>query len=232
MAQAMSLADIRQFVRDHLDSDDVELPNSLIDRFIYDGSQKIEKYSRTWDFRAVEYMMTTVADQRTYDLDTEASLISPAPLADITAIQGPSFELKPADHRRMRVRFPSNADSSGTPTWFSLWGRTLYLWPKPSTATAYTVIGYRQGLDWIASNSSPDFPDDLHQLIAWWALNRAYVFLDDPELADFYRQEFDRELRMRAREYLTAPDAEPLVINGGTDGGGPAPFRARYDWEA
>jgi hypothetical protein len=231
MTQALSLADIRSFVRAHLDSDEDELPNSLVDRFIYNGSNRLEQYSRTWTFRAVEYTFTTIADTRTYDLDTTSGLTAPAPLSDVVALQGPSFELKPADHRAMRVRYPSNADSSGNPTWFTVWGRTLYLWPKPSTAIEYAVVGYRHGLDWISTNSAPDFPDELHELIAWWALNRAYVFLDDPELGAFYRDEFDRELRIRARPYASAQDAQPLVVNGGTEGGGPLPFRARYDWE-
>jgi hypothetical protein len=151
----------------------------------------------------------------------------------VVAVQGPSYELRPADHRKMRLNYPTNSDSSGTPVWFTKWGRSLYLWPKPSEVIAYTVVGYRQGVDWIETNAEPDFPDDLHELIAWWALNRTYVFLDDPELADFYREEFDRELRIRSRPYLTGLDAQPFVVNGGTGLGGNVPWRnrARYDWE-
>lgn len=232
MALSMSLAEIRSFIREHLDSDDEELPNSLIDRFIYNGSNKLEQNSRTWDFRAVEYSFSATTDQRDYDLDSYSGLTSPAPLADVVAIQGESYELKPADHRKMRVLYTPNA-STGSPRYFSKWGRTLYLWPTPSSALDYTVIGYRQPLDWIADNTSPDFPDDLHELIAWWALNRAYVFLDDPELADFYRSEFDRELKIRGRQYLTGLDAQPFSVNGGLQSGGSVPWanRARYDWE-
>jgi hypothetical protein len=228
----MDLADMRAFIREHMDSDEEELPNSLLDRFIANGSSKVDAYSRTWDFRAVEYVFTTVADQREYDLDTTTGLTSPAVLLDVLAIQGDSFELKPADHRKMRVLFPPNSDSSGNPTWFSRWGRSLHLWPKPSEAVDFTVTGYRKAIDWIEANSSPDFPDDLHEIIAWWALNRTYVFLDDPELADFYREEFDRELKIRSRQYITGNDAQPFQVNGGTPGSGDVlPFRGRYDWE-
>jgi hypothetical protein len=233
MAQSMSLQDMRDFVREHLDSDDEELPDSLVDRFIYNGSNKVETYSRTWDFRAVEYAFTTTTDTREYDLDSHADLTDPAPLADVVAIQGDSYELKPQDHRKMRLTYPPNSDSAGSPLHFTKWGRTLYLWPTPSSAIDYTVVGYRQGRDWISLNLSPDFPNDLHELIAWWALNRAYVFLDDPELADFYREEFDRELRIRSRPYLTGLDAQPFQINGGMQAGGSVRWanRARYDWE-
>ncbi len=231
MAIAMDLADIRSFIREHMDSDEEELPNSLLDRFIANASSKVDSYSRTWDFRAVEYSFTTVVGQRTYDLDTTSGMTNPAPLADVVAIQGPTFELRPADHRAMRLRFPANSDSASTPEWFSTWGRTLYLWPKPASITTFTVLGYRQQVDWITGNGLPDFPTELHELIAWWALNRTYVFLDDPELADFYREEFDRELRIRSRAHITSGDAQPLIVNGGTRGGGPLPFRGKYDWE-
>jgi hypothetical protein len=230
---SMSLADMRAFVLEHLESDEEELPNSLLDRFIANAASKIEAYSRTWDFRAVEYTFESVVDQREYDLDTFTGLADPTPLQDVVAVQGPSYELRPADHRKMRLTFPSNSDSSGDPIWFTKWGRTLYLWPKPSSASTYLVVGYRQGIDWIETNAAPDFPSDFHELIAWWALNRAYVFLDDPELADFYREEFDRELRIRSRPYLTGLDAQPFQINGGTAGASRVPWanRARYDWE-
>lgn len=233
MALSMSLAEMRSFIRESLDSDDEELPNSLLDRFIVNGSAKIEGFSRTWSFRAVEYTFTTIANQREYNLDTYAGLTAPRPVADITAIQGPSYELRPADHRKMRQMFPANSDSAGSPSWFTRLGRSLYLWPKPSGTITYTVIGYRQPTDWVGLNSAPDFPDDLHELIAWWALNRAHVFLDDPELADFYRSEFDRELLIRSRQYLSGNDAQPLVVNGGTryDAGWPLLPRGRYDWE-
>jgi hypothetical protein len=229
----MSLAEMRAFVREHLDSDEDELPNSLLDRFFADGSSRVEGRIRRATFRAVEYTLTTVADQREYDLDAESSLISPAPLASIDAIQGPSYELKPADHRKMRARFPENSDEPSAPVWFTMLGRTLHLWPTPSEVAAYTVMGARQGVDWIATNAAPDFPEQLHELIAWWGLNRAYGFLDDPEMAAFYRDEFDRELRIRASDYTLANDAQPFVLNGGTSPwrAGTRGFRARYDWD-
>lgn len=212
----MSLADMRTFVRDHLESDVEELPNSLLDRFLYDGSNRIENFTRKWSFRAVEYTLPVVSGQQTYDLDTVASLISPAPLAFITDVRGENWTLKPQDHRAMRAVRPASITSQGTPTRWSQWGRTLYLWPTPSVTADYTILGYRQGLDWIASNSSPDFPEAFHELIAWWALNRAYAFLDDPELSAFYREEFGSELRGRAKHYVHATTAQPFVMGGGT----------------
>lgn len=232
MALAMSLAEMRAFIREHLDSDEEELPDSLVDRFLSDGSSRVEDRIRRPSYRQVEYTLTTVAEQRDYDLDSETSLISPAPLESIDAVQGPSFELHPADQRKMRLRFPSNSDTSGDPTWFTLHARTLNLWPKPSGVESYTIIGYRQAIDWIATNDTPDFPAPLHECIAWWGLNRAYAFLDDPELASFYRDEFDRELRIRSAPYVEGNDAQPLVMNGGTALGRKAgTYRLRYDWE-
>lgn len=214
---ALSLQNIRDFVRDHMDTDEEELPNSLLDRFIQDGSDRIDNYSRTWGFRAVEYTLPVVSGTQSYDLDSEATLIAPAPLRDIVDLRGPSFTLTPSDHRLERERASTTANS-GTPRAWTLWGRSLYLWPVPSATADYTIIGYREATDWISVNDSPDFPDTFHELIAWWALNRAYAFLDDPEMSAFYRDEFALELRGRAKKYLTGADSAPFVMGGGRRG--------------
>ncbi len=211
----MDLAAMREFVRGHLDSDSEELPDLVIDRFFQDGSNRIENYSRTWAFRAVEYTLTTVESTQSYDLDTTTTLIDPAPLRKITDVRGPTYSLTPRDHRAMRERNSSTSSSVGNPKVWTVWGRTLYLWPTPSEAVAYTLTGYRGIVDWIATNSAPDFPEEFHELIAWWGLNRSYAMLDDPEMATFYREEFASELRGRAKHHTNAQTGAPLVMGGG-----------------
>lgn len=210
----MSRKDMRDFVREHVDSDEEELPNSLLDRFLQDASTRIDNYSRTWSFRAVEYDLEVVSGTQSYDLDSEPSLIVPGPLRDIVDVRGPSSTLRPTDHRAERAR-RSPSSGTGTPAKWSVWGRSLYLWPSPSASDDYTVVGYREGADWITTNATPDFPEPFHELIAWWALNRAYAFLDDPEMSSFYRDEFAMELRGRAKHYQNVQDAAPFVMGGG-----------------
>lgn len=214
----LSLQDIRDFARTSLDTDATELPNALLDSFIYDGSQRIDNYSRVWSFRAVDYSFTTTPNQQSYDMDAYLGLAGvPAPLQDIVDVRGPNFSLLPRDHRKLREAFRvSQSNVQSQANWFTRWGRLLYLWPTPATAVTYSVTGYRQATDWVGAAASPDFPTEFNDLLKSWALNRACAFLDDPGMSAFYRDEFEAELAKRARRYVEGNDAQPLIINGGS----------------
>lgn len=216
---AMNLTDIRAFVRDHLDVDDEELPNSLLDRFIIDGADRIERASVAlggrWSFRQVTYAFNSASTQQAYSLDTTSGLGGAGiiPLALVEDVRGPTYSLTPSDHRAQRARYSTSAASTGTPRWFSTWGRSLYLWPTPSGAEAFQVSGYRQGNDWVSTNAAPDFPDEFHELIATWALTRSYIQQDDPEMAAFLRDEFAHTLKERAAPYIYGDDQQPFALN-------------------
>lgn len=214
----LSVQDIRDFVRNSLDTDITELPNALLDSYIYDASQRIDNFSRTWAFRAVDYSFTTTVNVSSYSLDTYAGLAGgAAPLQDVVDVRGPNFSLLPRDHRKMRESFrASQTNTAAQSQWFTVWGRTLYLWPAPSLASVYSVTGYRQATDWITTSSAPDFPTEFNDLLKSWALNRAYAFLDDPEMSAFFRDEFETELHKRSRRYLEGNDTQPLILNAGS----------------
>ena len=219
MALAMTLQEIRDFVRSHLDVDIEELPNALLDRFIQDGASRIERSAVAlggrWSFREVEYTLTVAANTQDYDLDAHADLITPAALAYIDEVRGSNWTLAPRDHRTIRAQYrASTTSTSANPRYWSLWGRHVYLWPKPSAATEVFVLGIRKQTDWIATNGLPDFPSEFHDIIASWALNRGYAQQDDFETAAFFREEFKETLRDRARPYILGNDAPGFQING------------------
>ena len=222
----MSLAEMRAFVRTHLDVDSEELSDDLVDRFIQDASNRIESYSKTWAFRQVEYTITTVDGVQPYTVFADTGNVAgiSLPLTDVVEIRGQDWSLKPADHRRMRrVYTQATTATAETPYYWSRWGTEIYLWPEPSAATALDLLGYRKIRDWVGLNESPDFPYEFDELIAWWALNRGYAFLDDPEMASFYREEFYTELKERARPHINSEEASFVVAGG--DKWGTAPWR-------
>lgn len=226
-----------------MDTDITELPNSLLDSFIYDASQRIDNYSRVWSFRAVDYAFVTAAGTQAYDLDSYAGLngsaSSPvAALQDIFDVRGPTFSVLPRDHRKLREAFrTTTTNTADKAQWFTTWGRKLYLWPTPSTITTYSVTGYRQATDWVGAASSPDFPTEFNDLLKTWALNRSYAFLDDPGMSAYFRDEFEAELAKRARRYVEGNTAQPLILNSGS-GSTDDPWRTQaalgpliYTWE-
>ena len=214
---AMTVSDIRSFVYSHLDVESDELPSSLLDVFMRDAVIRIISFfneSPTW--LQVEYSFTTVPEQQAYSLDATSGLTTPTPLQAIDEVRSPLFSLTPRSHRQVRASYRTDAPS-GRPQDFSVWGRTLYLWPKPVDAEAFSVLGVRQpDWDWVSSGSTtPDVPEEFHPLIAQWTLSRAYAQQDDPEMADFYRGEFVSELGNIASRWTANLTSQPLVMNGG-----------------
>jgi len=233
----MSAANIKTYVLDHLDIDDDELKSSLLDHWMEDAVIRIIAYfdeSPVW--LQVEYSFDTVAGQQVYDLDSFAGLITPTPLQAVDEIRGPNYSLTPRSHRQVRESYRVDAPS-GRPQEFSQWGRSIYLWPKPSAAETYYILGIRRpDLNWVTSvNGYPDLPEDFHHLIAQWTLSRAYAQQDDIEMADFYRSEFTRELANIASRWISNLTALPMVMNGGRQR---EPYRTEralgptiFDWE-
>lgn len=233
----MDATAIRQFVRTHLDVDATELSSDLLDVFMRDAVIRIISFfneSPTW--LQVQYSFTTIPGTQEYSLDSTSGLTSPTPLQSIDEVRGPLYSLTPRPHRQIRSEYRTNAPSA-RPQFFSVWGRSLYLWPSPSDAYTMQILGVRRpNWDWITSGSgTPDTPEEFHPLIAQWTLSRAYAQQDDPQLADFYRSEFAGELRNIASRWTDNLTSQPLVMNGGRR---VEPYRTQrtlgpltYSWE-
>ena len=221
MAASMTAVDIRTFVRTYLDIDTDELPDVLIDRFMQDGFNRIIGwFDDRPTFYQVDYSFTTTASQQAYSLDSYSGVNGSggtpvAPLQFVQQIRSTTQVISPVQHEAARRRYNSGSATSSTARCWSLWNRSLYLWPIPSSAATYSVIGIRQPIDWITPNLSVDLPDQLHELVAWWALNRAAGQQDDLEMSAFFRDEFVPELKNRADRYLHGNDAGPFIANAG-----------------
>ena len=234
---SMDATAIRQFVWSHLDVDSGELPADLLNVFMRDAVIRIISFfdeSPTW--LQVEYSFPTVVNQQSYDLDSTIGLINPKPLQAIDEVRGPLYSLTPRPHRQIRSEYRTDAPAS-RPQNYSIWGRKLYLWPKPAAVETYSILGVRQpNWDWITSGTAtPDAPEEFHPLIAQWTLGRAYAQQDDPEMSNFYRSEFTSELQNLSSRWTNNLTAQPLIMNGGRIS---EPYRTQrtlgpltYPWE-
>lgn len=214
---SMTATTMRGFVRENLDVDDSDLSDTLLNVWLRDAVIRIISFfdeSPIW--LQAEYTFNTVAGQQSYDLDTTVGLTSPAPLQAVDEVRGPLYSLSPASHRQIRGSYRTDAPS-GRPQHFSQWGRSIYLWPKPSAVETFSLLGIRRpNWDWLTTTTAvPDIPEEFHILVAYWALSRAYAQQDDPEMANFYRQEFAGDLKNIAGRWLAIPTALPMVMNGG-----------------
>lgn len=212
----LSPADIRQYCYDHLDVESDEVPTSVLDLFMQAGYNEIVGYfddSPTW--LHVTYTFETVAAQAEYDLDSTVGLTDPTSLQTIADVRGPRWQLTPKPHRQMRDEWRQESQSVATPSMWSQFGRSLWLWAAPTSAEEYTITGTRRPKDWLAVNDVPDCPEEFHRLIADYAVGRLYAQQDDPEMAQLYLNSFKPTLANLAKRYYDGTKAQPVVVNGG-----------------
>lgn len=212
---------MRSFVRDTVDTDATDLPDTLLDTFLIDGASRVDSASDSWRFREVDYTISTTAAQQAYVVRGSGTLATGItyPLARITDVRGPRWSARPCSHRDRRERNSATTTlTSVYPSEFSLWGDSLYLWPIPSTAgTSVSITGYRDQIDWISVNAAPDFPSEFHLPIAQWAVSRAHAREGDPGLASFYGDQFHQAVTRLESTYTEGLDAQPFQLNIGND---------------
>lgn len=229
----MTRAEIRSFVRNHLDVDEQELTNDLLDVFINDGHFRVDNYTDQWSFREVEYDFDSVIGTGAYDVSSDTGRVTGITyaIAHIIDVSDANGIIPRRDHTLMRRRFPTSS-STGTPRTWSRRQNNIYLWPVPAAVTEYTVDGYRRSSNaWVAADLTPDFPAEFHELIAWYALSRGYAQQDDLEASTFYRNEFASQLKERAKQYLPQHDEGPDTIIGDVRSANGLPDRLLFDWE-
>ena len=238
----MTASEIRTFVATSLDVDESDIPDEMLNVWMRDAVTRIISYfDESPTFLQVEYSFQTAIDQQSYNLDTLALFTNESefpvvgasyPLQAIDEVRGPNYSLTPRQHRQVRESYRGDAPS-GRSQEFSLWGRDLFLWPKPSEVETYYLLGIRQpNWDW---TENIDLPQEFHILVAHWALARAYAQQDDPEMANFYREEFAGTLTSIASRFVSNTTALPMIMNGA---GMREPYRTSrvlgplvYEWE-
>jgi hypothetical protein len=224
---ALTLDQIRAFVRGHIDIEEEDLPNDVLDVFIREGSKRIERAEKRWPFYAKRWTYTTVSGQSS----VEFAAIDDGDIREISAIKGPQWRLTHIGQDLADEVWPESTTQTGEPTHYSIENEVLYFWPEPGDSYELTIRGYRTAVDWVAqgAGAEPDLPDELHNTVATWALARAYAQQDDPEMAALYERQFADEVTLYRNRLHDAPAPQPVVLNGGsrrsTQG------RLRYDWE-
>jgi hypothetical protein len=213
---AMSLQEMRDFVRIHADADPVDAPNATLD--VYARIAYNDILSRTsWPHFSVEYTLNTIAGQSMYSFAT----FSQTNMDEITAVVDRTIL-----GRRLVYMSQSDADVAfGQPVGaqsevanaFTVVNDSLILYPTPSTTgKQYAVRGRRQPAVWPTnSDSVPDLPGQLHEAIAWYMLSSYFMSLEDPQMAGVYMNEYEGMVRRHTRNYaIREYKARPLVIGG------------------
>lgn len=213
---AYTLNQLRIYVRQHLDLDESEVPDDLLDVWARDATIKISKTRKRWPFLEASWTLNTVAGQRDYDI-TSLALFNPAVDEIVSVVRNDRRLIFMGRDEAEEAYLPFQSNSDGFVSYYNVWGDMLRLYPTPSSVDVLDIRGYRKVDDWVADGAGavPDFPEDFHDAIRLYLLGMAYMQQEDPEMASQFIAAFTSEMDLLKKQYGDAPGAYPLVLGGG-----------------
>lgn len=190
---AMTLQQLRDFVRTHADADTTDAPDSTLD--VYARIAYNDIHTRTnFPLLQVNYTLTTVAGQQDY-------AFTAIPSGDLDKV----FAVVDTTNIGRRLIFMTKSDvdlaygapvgmSSDVATAYTVENGVISLYPKPSTSgKTYQVRGLRSPAAWPAgAGSTPDLPASLHEAVAWYMLSSYFMSQEDLQLAGTYMREYEQ----------------------------------------
>lgn len=213
---AYTLDQLRRYVRQHLDLDESEVPNDLLDVWARDATIKVSRTRKRWPFFETSWTLTTAAGQSDYDL-TDLNVFDPAVDEIVSIVRDDRRLIFMGRDEAESAYLPFQSNSDGYVSYYNVWGNNLRLYPTPFGADVLNLRGYRKVDDWVAggAGATPDFPDDFHDAIRLYLLGMAYMQQEDPEMASQFLAAFTSEMDLLKKQYGDAPGAYPLVLGGG-----------------
>lgn len=213
----MNVGDIMTFVRDTMDVDNTDLPDSIIEAHLKDGFQRIYNLDRRYPFFEVSYTLNTVADQRAYAL----SSIGSGDLREVISVVDTSSSgrrLELLSYEEAEQTWIGSTDTPSRPDYVALWDDSIHLFPKPETVYPLSVRGYRKpSYTWVTNHGVEiDIDEVFHYPLAYYAISRAYQRQEDTEMSAVYKQSFDEGVALARQNIKAVPSYNPLILNGGS----------------
>lgn len=204
-----TLADFRTDIRTHLDLDDSDLPDVLVDEFIRDGAVLVQYHKTQWPWHAAEWSLAVTAGTQEYAI-TAATNTDSYVLDQIRLVRD-------ADGNRLRLLehdVSSGADGTGTPSGYRIFGGMLSLDRNPSADMTLKILGYREPTDWVAdgATATPDTPTVFEGVIRKWAIGLAYAHQEEGATASYWMDSAQFELDRLTKRFNDLPP-EQLVMN-------------------
>jgi hypothetical protein len=216
----MTATSLRQAVRDIVDLDEEDLPNTLLNLYIRDGYYRILDVDKRWPFLEKSFTFSTVANQRGYTI----SAFTADPISQVVSIvdnSGVGLRLDMIGYDEGERTYIGSYDTSADPLFYSVWEGKIHLWPKPNNVRTLTVRAYREPIDWQTTGGDVDAAPSLHFPLVYYACSRVYQRLEDAQMASVYKNAFDEGVSL-ARANIQKPTSHVnMVLSGGRTAGRP-----------
>lgn len=219
--QTMTATVLRQTVRDIVDLDTEDLPDSLLNLYIRDGYYRILDLEKRWAWLETSFTFNTVANQRAYSV----AAFTADPIAQVVSVidsNGAGTRLDMVGFDMAEQTYIGSYDTAGDPLFYAVWAGSIHLFPKPNNVRTLSVRAYREPIDWQTSGGAVDAAPSLHFPLVYYACSRIYQKLEDAQMAAVYKQAFDEGVQL-ARANATKPTSHgQLVFAHGQTSGRPS----------
>jgi hypothetical protein len=211
---SITLTELRTQVRNMVDLDEVDLPNTIIDQFAREGFQRIYSLERRWPYLQETYSFNTIADQREYTIATIGDIREIISVVD-TSTSGARLTLIPYDNAE--EIWLGNTDVPSRPYFYSFWDKKLQLWAKPDAIYPITVRAYRNPVyTWLSNTEETiDLDEWFHALLPYFVIARVYQRQEDSDLSSMYMRSFEEGVGLARRDLMKASSAQPVIMSAG-----------------
>jgi hypothetical protein len=211
---SITLTQLRTQVRNMVDLDEVDLPDSVVDQFAREGFQRIYSLERRWPYLQETYTFNTVANQREYTIATIGDIREIISVVD-TSTSGARLTLIPYDNAE--EIWLGNTDVPSRPYFYSFWDKKLQLWAKPDAIYPITVRAYRNPLyTWLSDTEETiDLDEWFHALLPYFVIARVYQRQEDSDLSTMYMRSFEEGIGLARRDLMKASSAQPVIMSAG-----------------
>lgn len=217
----MDVGTIKTYVRNHLEMDEEELPDTLLNVYLQDAFDRTMAYDNRWPRYEKTWSLSQVPGNAEITLPPD--LNRPSIMSVISIPDG--YKLVMISPGNAEQIFFNGVDTvqTGAPVYYSTWENQLSLWPQPEQGTlpyGVQIRAYRQPIWNNESSAVPDLDDRLHITLAYYAIGLVYAQQEDEILEGVYMARWQRDLSQQMKTILEAPHNRPLVLHGGATIGG------------
>ena len=211
---SITLTQLRAQVRNMVDLDETDLPDSIVDQFAREGFQRIYALERRWPILQETYTFNTVANQREYTISTIGDIREIISVVD-TSTHGARLNL--IDYNEAEGIWLGNLDVASRPYFYSFWDKKLQLWAKPDIVYPMTVRAFRNPVyTWLSNvDEAIDLDEWFHAILPYFIIARVYQRLEDSDLSAMHMRSFDEGVAFARRDLMKASSAQPVVMSGG-----------------
>lgn len=211
--QTMTAAQLRSTIRSITDLDADDVSDALLDLYIRDGYYRILDAEKRWPWLEFTFSFNTRVGVRSYTLAD----ITSEPVSQIVSIvdsRDTGERLDMVGYDEAERIYIGAYDVPNDPLYYAVWAGQVHLYPKPNAVVELVARGYREPFDWQTENGDVDAAPSLHFPLVYYAVSRVYQQLEDPTMANVYKQAFDEGVSLAISNIQTPTSHHALVLSG------------------